>query len=214
MMKAIAIVAVLIACGCLLPAVGHAQPLPSDAAAPAAKAPPGAEFTGYGKATFGMRWQAVKTLFPGAEELPDGKDTGAASIGGPFIHRLYLTNQRTDGLPKPVDVELRFWKKRLWGVLVYFKDNDPKLVLAMLTKRLGPAQSTDPDNPSWIFDKTQSSAAMKQSWYGTNDSALSKQAQAWFALVMTGQWHGASPADIDEVEDRTPAPATAVPAAP
>jgi hypothetical protein len=212
-MKGIAIAAVLIACGCFLPAAGRAQPAPA-AAATAAPTAPGGEFTGYGKAPFGMRWEAAKKLFPKAEELPDGKDMGAANIGGPFIHRLYLTDQKVEGLPKPVNVELRFWKKKLWGVIIYFKDDDPKLVLAMLTKRLGASQSTDPDNPLWVFDKTQTSASMKQSWYGINDSGLSKQAQAWFALVMTGQWRAASPAELDEVEDRTPAPATAVPATP
>jgi len=204
-MRIIAIATALCAASALAPLCSHAQSTPSVAETPKA---PGEEFTGFGKATFGMRWEAVKKVFPQAEEVPDGKDLGAANIGGPFVHRLLLKDQKIEGLPKPVTVELRFWKKRLWGVVVYFNENDPQAVLASLTKRLGPSQTTDADNPIWIFDKTQTTAAMKQKWYGTNDSALSKKAQAWFALVMTGQWTGATQAELDEVEDRTPGAAT------
>lgn len=204
-MRVVAIATALCAASALVPLCGQAQSTPSPAASPQAAV---REFTGYGKATFGMRWEEVKKLYPQAEEVPDGKDLGAANIGGPFVHRLLLKNQPFEGLPKPVMIELRFWKKKLWGVIVYFQDNDPQVVLAMLTKRLGPSQSTDPTNPLWMFDKTQTGAAMTQKWMGINDTPLSKQAQAWFALVMTGQWTGATQAELDEVENRTPGSTT------
>jgi hypothetical protein len=210
-MRVIAIAAALCAAGVLVPLRSHAQATPAAATTPKA---PGEEFTGFGKATFGMRWEAVKKLFPDAEEIPDGKDLGAASVGGPFVHRLLLKDQKVEGLAKPAKVELRFWKKKLWGVVVYFNDNEPQAVLAYLTKRLGPSQNTDPDNPIWFFDKTQTTASVSQKWYGTNDTALSKKAQAWFALLMTGQWTGATQADLDEVEDRTPGSATPAATAP
>ncbi|MFN8641992.1 MAG: hypothetical protein U0802_10150 [Candidatus Binatia bacterium] len=31
--------------------------------------------------------------------LPEGKNVGSPTVGGPFVHRLYLTDQRVEGSP-------------------------------------------------------------------------------------------------------------------
>lgn len=182
---------------CLLPAVAGGAAAPLDT------------LKGYGPAPFGTRWDKAQQLFPKAEVLPDGKNVGAPSVGGPFVHRLYLTEQTVEGLPKPVNVELRFWKKNLWVVQVYWGENTEQDVIAMLTKRLGP--NRDPNNPLWITDTVQTTAVLKQHTYGSADLALSADAQAWFKKLMHGEWKQPSQAELDQMEQRTPA---ATPAAP
>lgn len=176
-------------------------------AARAADTPPVDTLKGFGPAPFGTRWEKARSLFPKAEEVPATKNLGAPSVGGPFVHRLYLADQRVEGLPKPVDVELRFWKKRLWVVQVYWGDNAEKDVLAMLAKRLGPGQGGDGAPPLWITDTTQTTVTPAQHTYGTSDLGLSADAQAWFKKLMKGEWKAPSQAELDEMEGRTPAPA-------
>ena len=60
----------------------------------------------------------------------------------------------------------------------------------------------------WKRAKTQTTAEMLQRWYGVNDLPLSTQAQGWFSLLLTGGWSGPTQAELDEIEDRTPAAAT------
>jgi hypothetical protein len=176
-------------------------------AARGADTPPVDTLKGYGPAPFGTRWEKARTLFPGAEVLPDKKNVGAPSVGGPFVHRLYLTDQRVEGLPKPVNVELRFWKKRLWVVQVYWGDNSEQEVLAMLGKRLGPAQGNSGGGaPLWTTDTAQTTVTPSQRTYGTADLQLSAAAQRWFKQVMKGEWNRPSQAELDEMEERAPAP--------
>lgn len=179
------------------------------------------EFTGFEKAPFGSTPEEFKKLYPKAEVLKEGEDLGAPTVGGAYITRLVLKDQPVTGLAKPTTVELRFWKRKLWGVIVYYGDNDDKQVLDMLTKRLGPSGSADPDYPLWERSKTQTAATVKQRWYGINDLPLSKEAQAWFALLLTGQWKGPTQEELIELGLATPAattpgaatPASAAPAA-
>jgi hypothetical protein len=182
---------------CLLPAVAGGAATSLDT------------LKGYGPAPFGTRFDKAQQLFPKAEVLPDGKNLGAPSVGGPFVHRLYLTDQTVDGLPKPVNVELRFWKKNLWVVQVYWGENTEEDVIAMLTKRLG--ANRDEKNPLWMTDTVQTTAVLKQHTYGSADLALSADAQAWFKKLMHGEWKQPSQAELDQMEQRTPA---ATPAAP
>jgi hypothetical protein len=175
------------------------------AAAVAADPPPTDTLKGYGAAPFGTRWDKARTLFPSAEVLPDGKSMGAPSVGGPFVHRLYLTDQKVEGLPKPVNVELRFWKKNLWVVQVYWGDNSEQDVLAALTKKLGPNQGSAPGTLLWITDSVQVTGSTKQKTYGSADLALSADAQKWFKQLMKGEWREPSQAELDEMEQRTPA---------
>ena len=178
-------------------------PLAARAAAP----PPVDTLKGFGPAPFGTRWEKAQTLFPQAAVMPEKQNLGAPNVGGPFVHRLLLTQQQVEGLPRPVDVELRFWKKRLWVVQVYWRDNPDQDVVAMLTRRLGPSLGNDPAAPLWATDTTQTTVTLKQRTYGTSDLALSADAQAWFKKLMKGQWSQPSQAELDEMEGRTPAPA-------
>jgi hypothetical protein len=175
-------------------------------AAGAAPPPPMDTLKGYGPAPFGTRWEKAQHLFPKAEVLPDGKNLGAPSVGGPFVHRLLLTDQHVEGLPKPVDVELRFWKKNLWVVQVYWRENSDQDVLAALTKRLGPNQGASPENLLWMTDTVQVTGSTKHHTYGSADLRLSADAQQWFKKLMRGEWKKPSQAELDEMEQRTPAP--------
>ncbi len=115
------IIALVCAAACtLLPAVVRADAPLADAPlaeAPAAAAKPVVieQFTGYAGIPWGTRWEEVKKRLPKAVDLPDGKNLGATPVGLPFIHRLELEQQQVPGLAEPVTVELRFWKKKLWG---------------------------------------------------------------------------------------------------
>jgi hypothetical protein len=140
-----------------------------------------AELTGYGKAKFGSTSAAVKKLYPKAREVAATDKLAAPFIGGPFITRLLLENQTIPGLPKPILVELRFWKDQLWGVIGYFGENTDQQVLDMLTKQLGPPQANNPAQVTWSGTKTQTIVSPRLRWYGTTDDALSTQAQAWLA---------------------------------
>jgi hypothetical protein len=162
------------------------------------------EFTGYGSAPFLTTYDAFKRLYPSAEPVSEGANLGAPSIGGPYIRRLVLKDQKVEGLEKPTMVELRFWKNKLWGVIVYYGENNPEQIFAMLIKRLGPSDSTDPTNPLWERSKTQTTAQKKQLWFGINDRALSKEAQDWFKLALTGKWRGATPEELVELGLATP----------
>jgi len=139
------------------------------------------EFTGYGDVTFGASETAAKKRYPAARAVGQLDNLGAPFLGGAHIDRLILDKQSVAGLPKPTTVELRFWKDQLWGVIVYFGDNTDQQVTDLLTKRLGPSQSKDPTRLTWVGTKTQTSATIKQRWYGVTDLALSKEAQAWLA---------------------------------
>jgi hypothetical protein len=140
-----------------------------------------AEFTGYGKAKFGATTAQVQKLYPAARAVTAADALNAPFLGGPYITRLVLEKQKVAGLPKPITVELRFWKDHLWGVVGYFGDNTDQQVLDMLTKQLGAPQATNAKQPSWFGDKTQTTASITLRWYGVTDDALSKEAQAWLA---------------------------------
>lgn len=140
-----------------------------------------AEPTGYGKAKFGSSTAAVKKLYPKLREVTATDKLTAPFIGGPVITRMLLDKQTVAGLPKPILIELRFWKDQLWGVVGYFGDNTEQQVLDMLTKQLGPPQANNPAQVTWSGAKTQTIVSPKLRWYGITDDALSKQAQAWLA---------------------------------
>lgn len=179
-------------------------------AAPAAAAST-ALFAGYGPAAFGTRWEKALPMFPKAEPLDNAANLGSPNVGGPFVHRLLLRDQQVAGLAKPVQVELRFWKKKLWVVQVYWGENRTEDVLAMLNEQLGPSDSAAPNDPLWIKGDVQTTISPKQGWFGSTDLAISGDAQDWLKKLMTGQWREPSRAELDEMEDRTPVPGTPEP---
>jgi hypothetical protein len=182
-----------------------------------------AEPTGFEAAKFGMSLEDVWRLYPAAQLLGEKETLGAAVLDGPYIERLALRNQPVPGFPKPTTVELRFWKGRLWGVIVFFGDNDPEACKAHLARVYGPTTSRDPNMPLWRGDTVTTTGTYKQGWYGYTDNALSQEVSAWLAEALKGSWKGATADEKAERERRmaavTPqaqkaAAAPATPAAP
>jgi len=149
---------------------------------------------GFGKATFGMPEAEVLKLYPDAVPLQPGQTLGASAVAGPDISRVVLKNHKVEGLAKPTTVELRFWKKQLWGVIVYFGDNSDAEVVALLEKQFGKSENPDPKQMLWVGTATQTTASLRQRWYGSNDQKLSKEAQTWFMNALKGHGHDAPPA--------------------
>ncbi len=148
------------------------------------------EPTGFERAEFGMSLGEVWKMYPNAELLASTATLGASNVGGPYIDRLALRNHPVPGFDKPTTVELRFWKDKLWGVIIYFGDNDPDKCKALLAKTFGPTTSRDPNHPVWRGDRVTTIGAYKQSWYGSSDNAFSNQATAWFSDLTEGKWKG------------------------
>jgi hypothetical protein len=162
-------------------------PVPGQRTTAAAKA---AEPTGFGTAKFGMSLAEVWKMYPKAKLLGPRDTLGASAVDGPYIDRLALHDQPVPGFAKPTTVELRFWKDKLWAVVVYFGDNDPEACKIYLTQTFGPSASPDPNSPSWPGTKVSTSAVYKQNWYGFSDDAISKEAAAWFGDALKGVWKG------------------------
>jgi hypothetical protein len=147
---------------------------------------------GFGSAKFGMSLKDVWRMYPNARLLGEQETLGAAVLDGPYIERLALRNQPVPGFPRPTTVELRFWKGKLWGVVVFFGDNDPQVCQAYLAKLYGPTTSQDTSMPLWRGDKATTTGTYKQGWYGYTDNALSQEVSAWLAEALKGSWKGAT----------------------
>jgi hypothetical protein len=159
-----------------------------------------AEPSGFGKAKFGMSLKDVWRMYPQAQLLGEQETLGAAVLDGPYVERLALRNQPVPGFPRPTTVELRFWKGKLWGVVVYFGDNDPEVCKAYLAKEFGPTTSRDANMPIWRGDKVTTTATYNQGWYGYTDDALSQAVSAWLAETLKGSWPGATAEEKAERE--------------
>jgi hypothetical protein len=218
----------------LLAAVLVAHPATAaDDATPAATTPqpaatvpptpePRAKFepTGIGKAKFNMSIAEVWKLYPKARLMPKDEQGGAPVVEGPYIDRLWITDQTVPGLPRPATLELRFWNGKLWAVIVYINDNDPKLVQHFLLNTFGePTHHSDQGNIyDWEGDKVSTSATMDQKWYGSTDNQLSKFARAWFSDMLNGIWKGETPQEaatrVARMAELTPKSAKAAKATP
>src|SRR5262249_46593011 len=190
------------------------------AAVPNAPPTPLYEPDGYGPAKFGMSLAQVWKMYPQARMLGENESLGAAVVDGPYIDRLVLRDQSVPGFATPTTVELRFWKDKLWAVIVYFGKNDPEQCKAHLAKTFGPSRTRDPDNPVWNGAKVSTTGTYKEHWYGYVDIAMSQEAGAWLKTVLNGTWKGETPEEREAREKRmaalTPgggAAATPVPAA-
>lgn len=140
-----------------------------------------------------MSLAEVWKMNPTAELLAPSRGLGASALGGPYIDRLALRKQPVPGFDTPTTVELRFWKDQLWGVIIYFGDNDQEKCKAYLAETFGPTTATNPDNPVWEGEKVTTIGVYKQGWYGSSDNALSQQATAWFRDKISGTWRGETP---------------------
>lgn len=143
---------------------------------------------GFGAAKFGMSLGEVWGMYKEARLLPERKSLGAAVLDGPYVERLELDNRTVEGLSKPATVELRFWKGKLWGVIIYFDKTDLEQVKAYLNRHYGPSAAKNPDLPLWRGEKVTTTATLNQGWYGYSDNELSKEATAWIQATMNGSW--------------------------
>lgn len=137
---------------------------------------------GFGKARFGLSPAEVAKLYPSAKPL-DKEFLGATPVFSPFIARQHLTEQKVPGLSKPVSVELRYWKDKLWVVIVYFGDNSAEQVEASLRERFGEPMGTG-TGPYWTGEKVSITTAVREKWYSISDNAASAEVRHLFAEEM------------------------------
>lgn len=130
---------------------------------------------GFGKAKFGMSPQAVERLYLSIRKL-DKENLGASVVYSPLVARQLLTDQSIPGLKKPVRVELRYWKERLWVIIVYWGENGWDDVKAHLVSQLGEPRASVAD-PFWRGEKVTVTTSVAGRWYALAEKTLSKEAQ-------------------------------------
>ncbi|MDX2166987.1 MAG: hypothetical protein SF182_07990 [Deltaproteobacteria bacterium] len=165
------------------------------------------DITAVGKAKLGMSVDEVKKIYPKMEQLRPDQVLGAQTIMAEDLVRYVVHDTSAPALTKPGDVELRFWKGKLWAFIVYYKDNDPKQVEAAISKQLGPQTGKRPTHPFWKGTAMTAMLDPDGRWYSLTDDAISKDAQAWF-IERVRAVKGAN------VVQTTPAAESAAPAAP
>ena len=131
----------------------------------------------------------LRRHYPEMEELGD-QNLGALPIGGPHISRYVARDQQQPGLAKPSDLEFRFWKDKLWIIIVYFGENDADAVMATLREQLGSPTGDDKQHPRWDGEKTEVTVSPAQGWYGIADKAASKEAREWLITALTESLQG------------------------
>jgi hypothetical protein len=136
--------------------------------------------TGYGKAKFGSTVEEVKKVFPKLEALTKEQMLGAPIVNTPDISRYALHEQSFPGASKPIDVELRFWKGKLWLYIAYFPPEEADAVLAKLTSEYGPQANKSADYPTWKLENTTVLVEKKLGRVTVNDNSFTKEAQEWF----------------------------------
>ena len=125
----------------------------------------GEEPSGFGDAKLQMILDELRSYYPELED-PGDKNLGALPIGGPHISRYVARDQQVPGLANPSDLEFRFWKDKLWIIIVYFGDNGADAAMATLRKQLGSPTGSDKQLPRWDGEKTEVTAHLAQGWYG------------------------------------------------
>ncbi len=133
------------------------------------------EPNGLGKLRFGMTPAQVLRLYPALKKL-DQENLGASPVISPLAVRQLLSNQKVPGLKKPVLVELRYWKEKLWVIVVYFGQNPADEVMAALKKQYG-EPSTSSREPVWRGKKANVMTNLMPGWYAIADNELSRDAQ-------------------------------------
>lgn len=180
------------------------------AGAPTPPAPRTAELPdGFGKATFGMSVEQVRRSYPGMKPAVPG--TGAAYFNSPNLTRYTVAPAKVPGLPAPANVEFRFWKNKLWVVIVYYGGNPFSDIAEDFYRRYGKSTS-EGLAPTWVGPKTTILTAPDEMWYSVADNRITKDAQA--ALVEALQAQRAGRPAAPSAPAPLPTAAPNVPAAP
>jgi len=149
--------------------------------------------TGYGKARFGMSPQEVEKLFKGKVRTLGEENLGATPITGPNVVRQVISDQKVPGFDQPTNVELRYWKGKLWVAIIYYGQNSTEQVNQALLKLYGEPTVMAADI-LWQFPKVMVNTANRERWYAIGDTALSREVQAVFLEELRQQQQPAAPA--------------------
>lgn len=141
------------------------------------------EPTGFGKAKFGASPQEVEKLYKGKIKGLGQESLGATPVFSPFVVRQSLSEQKVLGLEQPVTVELRYWKDRLWVVIVYYGQNGTEAVNEALRKEYGKPDQSSGDQ-IWQGKKVLVNTANRERWYAISDNAIAHEAQLAFMEEM------------------------------
>ncbi|GIW41082.1 MAG: hypothetical protein KatS3mg076_1659 [Candidatus Binatia bacterium] len=144
---------------------------------------PEREPDGWGKARFGMSREEVGRLFPHAQPLSK-EHLGAAAPLGPEFARQLLPEEKFPGLELPVSVELRYFRDRLYAVVVYWGANPAERVLDVLRRRYGPAPGPE---PTWKGEKVTIATDVRGRWHAFWDNRLSQEAARVFTERLSGR---------------------------
>jgi hypothetical protein len=206
---------------CLALGLTHAQPSRADekataaptanqagAAAQPTEGPkgfaPGKEPTKFLNLPFGTSLEDAKKLYPKMEVTEQVKI--AQIFNHPFIERYTIGMQKIEGLEKPCEVELRFWKKKFWLAVVSFGENTNEAVEAFLISSFGPENHRSKQYVSWTGTKAAAVADIKVRWYEVHDETISNDVrQTWLS-------GGLRQTPLPATAKQTPASGTAAPA--
>ena len=185
----------------LLAALGSgaaAKPAETPTAAARAAAPMPRVPQGFGKAKFGISLEQARTLYPA---LTKAGATAAAYFRSPNLTRYWMTKVKVPGLKEDCSVEFRFWKDKLWSVIVYYGTNPTPDVMENLAREYGrPTVRTS--EPSWTLGTVTIITSPAQMWYSFDDGEIGKDVRREFMEAVQHQ------------QDRTGKPdAAAAPAA-
>jgi len=134
---------------------------------------------GVGKADFGMSPAQVEKAYKDKFRRLDKEHLGATPVYNPDIVRDLIEDQRLIGLEQPVNIELRFWKDKLWVAIVYYGKNPNEKVNEALRREYGTPDQTGKD-AIWKGDKVMVNSANAERWYAVSDVAVSREVQAAF----------------------------------
>jgi hypothetical protein len=153
---------------------------------------------GVAAAKFGMTVEQARQRYPDLAPAP--VMIGAAYVISPDLSRYVVPKIELPGLPGDSSLELRFWKKQLWSIIVYYGSTPFPTVLDYLRREYGPTAATTGD-PTWTLGKVAIVTSPGQMWYSLEDSEVSKEVRsAWLAALQELQKRKVSPT-------KAPAPA-------
>jgi hypothetical protein len=135
---------------------------------------------GFGKAKFGMTVAEVKASYPELQPAPPIK----GYLSHPDLERHVLFAAKVGKLPKPMDIELRFWKGRLWMLLFYNGKNSKADVDRYLVSTYGEPVSGALD-AAWVWPGRSLVSQTQHGWFSLSDRTIGKEAQAELAKQRT-----------------------------
>jgi hypothetical protein len=137
------------------------------------------EPAGFDKAKFGMSPAQVQKLYKDRVQPLKDEHLGASPVLSSLVQRQVIRDFKLPGVESPVNVELRYWKEKLWVVIVYYGNNGQETVVESMRKVYGPPDVSGQD-ALWRGTKVQINTANRERWYAIADQALSLEAQALF----------------------------------